>query len=110
MMVLGVVVHRMLTSNNNYEVIAVLTSVFGGVSCNLDTPSRAFDVGKGSRVGTIGCIGVDSGISLVVDIEGFTLRVLVTVRSASDNIVAAQGLVSEPRGGLARGLKIRERQ
>jgi hypothetical protein len=87
---------EILTRDDDYEVITVLTSICGGVTGNMNTPSRAFNIGKGGGIGAVGCIGVDCWVSLVIDVEGYASIELITERSTSDSIIAAQGLVSKP--------------
>lgn len=77
------------------EAVTPLASVGSGVGVDLNTPLNTFDVGQGCRVGAVLGIGVQSWVSLIIDVEGDATVLLIAVRGTANGIVARHCLISK---------------
>jgi len=78
------------SSDDNLEVVSPLAEVLGLVGRYTSTPQGALVVGERCRVGTVGGVGVESGIALAVHVEGLATSGLVTKGSTADGVVGSK--------------------
>ncbi len=100
--------HTIGASDHNLERILILPKVCCLVYRYRRAPERAFVVGRARWIWAIFCACIQTRVAFNVHVEGLAARYLIALRSASESVVAGEGVETHVIRSRQGGVRVNE--